>query len=92
MPEWRGRTVTGPSPAECCFWRAGGGVGGRACASLTLPGRVTFRVAISTDPDPQGSSRVVILTHPYTTAACAALAARATVGRAARSCCRRHGN
>ena len=39
---------------------------------LLFPGKVTFRVAISTEPDPQGTSRVDIHTHPYTTAACAA--------------------
>ena len=33
---------------------------------------MTFRVAISTEPDPQGTGRVDIHTHPYTTAACAA--------------------
>ena len=31
-----------------------------------------FRVAISTEPDPQGTGRVDIITHPYTTIACAA--------------------
>ena len=29
-------------------------------------------MVISTEPDPQGTGRVDILTHPYTTAACAA--------------------
>ena len=33
---------------------------------------MTFRVAIPTEPDPQGTGRVDIHTHPYTTAACAA--------------------
>ena len=33
---------------------------------------MTFRVAISTEPDPQGRDRVDIHTHPYITAACAA--------------------
>ena len=33
---------------------------------------MTFRVAISTEPYPQGTGRVDIHTHPYTTAACAA--------------------
>ena len=33
---------------------------------------MTFRVAISTETDPQGTGRVDIHTHPYTTAACAA--------------------
>ena len=66
-----------------------------------------FRVAISTAPDPQGSSRVDILKHPYTTAACAAgvtaaCAAGVTVACAAgvvtvttrrdSSRCRYHGN
>ena len=36
---------------------------------------------ISTAPDPQGPSRVDILTHPYTTAACAAGVVTATAGR-----------
>ena len=33
---------------------------------------MTFRVAISTETDPQGTGQVGIHTHPYTTAACAA--------------------
>ena len=33
---------------------------------------MTFRVAISTETDPQGTGRVDVHTHPYTTAACAA--------------------
>ena len=37
-----------------------------------LPGKMTFRVAISTETDPQGTGRVDIHTHPYTTAVCAA--------------------
>ena len=34
---------------------------------------MTFRVAIFTETDPQGTGRVAIIvhTHPYTTAACA---------------------
>ena len=43
-----------------------------ACACPTLPGMMTFRVAISTETDPQGTGRVDIHTHPYTTAACPA--------------------
>ena len=39
---------------------------------IASPGKMPFRVAISTAPDPQGIGRVDILTHPYTTAACAA--------------------
>ena len=37
-----------------------------------LPGKMTSRVAISTETDPQGTGRVDIHTHPYATAACAA--------------------
>ena len=33
---------------------------------------MTFRVVISTETDPQGTGRIDIHTHPYTTAACAA--------------------
>ena len=40
--------------------------------TATLPGKMTFRIAISTEPDPQGTGRVDIHTHPYTTAACVA--------------------
>ena len=40
--------------------------------NCSLPGKMTFRVAISTETDPQGTGRVDIHTHPYTTAACAA--------------------
>ena len=40
-----------------------------------------FRVAISTASDPQGAGRVDILTHPYTTTACAAGAVTRTAGR-----------
>ena len=40
---------------------------------------------ISTAPDPQGSSRVDILTHPYTTAAYAARVVTVTAGRTARA-------
>ena len=38
----------------------------------TLPGKMTFRVAISTERDPQGTGWADIHTHPYTTAASAA--------------------
>ena len=58
----------------------------RACASPTLPGTMPFRVAISTAPDPQGSGRVDIHTHPYTTAACAAGVVTGTAVGTARSC------
>ena len=51
---------------------AGGFVSGLACASPTQPGNMTFRVAISTEPDPQGTGGVDIHPDPYTTAACAA--------------------
>ena len=37
----------------------------------TLLGKMTFRVDISTEPDPQGTGRVDIHTHSYTTIACA---------------------
>ena len=40
--------------------------------TTTLPGGVTFRVATSTAPDPEGSTRFDMLTPPCTTAACAA--------------------
>ena len=40
-----------------------------------------FRVAISTAPDPQEAGRVDILTHPYTTVACAAGVATGTADR-----------
>ena len=53
--------------------------------------RVAFRVAISTAPDPQGSGRVDILTHPYTTIACATGVVTGTAGRDS-SRCRYHGN
>ena len=39
---------------------------------FTSFGKMTFRVAISTEPDPQGTGRVDIPTHPYTPAAYAA--------------------
>ena len=52
----------------------------------TLPGRMTFRVAISTALDPQGSGRVDIHTHPYTMAACAAVAVPVTAGRDSPRC------
>ena len=45
------------------------------------PGMMPFRVNISTAPDPQGSSRVNMPTHPYTTAACAAGAVTGTAGK-----------
>ena len=51
---------------------ARGFVSGWACASPTLPGKMTFWVSIFTEPDPQGTGRVDIHTHPYTTVACAA--------------------
>ena len=41
---------------------------------------MTLRVAISTAADPQGSSRVDILTLPDTTAACAAGVLTVTAG------------
>ena len=37
-----------------------------------VPGKMPFRVAISTEPDPQGTGPVDIHAHPYTTIACAA--------------------
>ena len=40
-----------------------------------------FRVAISTAPNPQGSGRVDILKHPYTTAVCAAGVVTGTADR-----------
>ena len=40
-----------------------------------------FRVAISTAPDPHGPGRVDMLTHPYTTATCAAGVVTGTAGR-----------
>ena len=42
---------------------------------------MTFRVAVSTTPDSQGSSWVDKLTHPYTTAACSAGVLAVTTGR-----------
>ena len=75
---------------EGCFLTAAGFVGGRARASPTLPGRTSFRVAISTAADPQ-ASRVKILTHPYTTAACVAAVVVVTTGRDS-SRCRCHGS
>ena len=42
---------------------------------------MTFRVAISTETDRQGTGQVDIHTHPYTTAACAAGAVRKTDDR-----------
>ena len=39
---------------------AGGFVSGSAYASPTLPGKMTFRVAIFTEPDPQGTGRRVL--------------------------------
>ena len=42
---------------------------------------MTFRVAISTETDPQGTGRVDIHTQPYTTAACAAGVVTKTTGR-----------
>ena len=44
-------------------------------------GKMPFRVAISTAPDPHGSGRVDILTHPYKTAACAAGVGTGTADR-----------
>ena len=85
-PEWVRWTVTGPSPAEGCFLMAGSFISGWACASPTLPGMMPFRVAFSTAPDPQRSGRVDILTHPYTTAACAAGVVTVTVGRDSLRC------
>ena len=55
-----------PSPTTRGF------VSGWAYASPTLPGKMTSRVAISTEADPQETGWVDIHTHPYTTAACAA--------------------
>ena len=61
-PEWLGWTVTGPNPAEGRFFFSG-----RACAMVTLPGGMTFRVSIFTAPDPHGSGRLdMILPHPHT--------------------------
>ena len=45
-----------------------------------------FRVAISAAPDPQGSSRVDMLTHLYTTAACAVVVVTVTAGRDSSRC------
>ena len=39
---------------------------------FTSFGKMTFRVAISTETDPQGTGRIDIPTHPYTPAAYAA--------------------
>ena len=47
----------------------------------TLPGMIPFPVAMSTAPDPQGSSRVDTLTHPYKTVACPAGVVTGTIGR-----------
>ena len=47
----------------------------------TLPGKMTLRVAISTETDPQGTGRVDIHTHLYTTAACAAGVVTETIDR-----------
>ena len=54
---------------------------GEIAQSPTLPGKMTFRVAISTETDPQGTGRVDIHTHPYTTAACAAWVVTKTTDR-----------
>ena len=70
---------------------AGGFVSGRACESPTLPGTMLLRVAISNAPDPQGSGRVDIITHPYTMAACPAGVVTGTAGWDS-SRCRYHGN
>ena len=86
-----GWTVAAPSSAEGCLLIAGALVRGRTCASPTLPEGITFRVAISTAPDPQGPSRVDIPTHPFTTAACAAVVVAVTAGRDS-SCSHCHGN
>ena len=43
-----------------------------ACASPTLSGKMTFRVATSTEANPQRTGRVDIHTDTYTKAACAA--------------------
>ena len=43
--------------------------------------RCVGRVAIFTEPDPQGTGRVDKHTHPYTTAACAAGVATKTTDR-----------
>ena len=50
-------------------------------SSPTLPGKMTFRVGISTEPDPQGTGRVDIHTQPHTTKACAAGVATGTADR-----------
>ena len=47
---------------------------------------MVFRLAISTEPDPQGSSRVDIKTHPYTAVACAAGVVTVTAGRHSSRC------
>ena len=56
-----------------------------------IPGRLStmpFRVTISTAPDPHVSDRDDILTHPYTTAACAAgVVTRTTDGDSSRYRC-----
>ena len=88
-PEYVRWTITGASLAEGYFPMAGGSVIGRAYASSTLPGGMTFRAAISTTLDPQGSSRVDILPHLYTTAACAAGNVTVTIDRDG-SRCRSH--
>ena len=90
-PERGWWTAVGPSSAEGCFLMAGDFVSGWAGASPTLPGMMPFRVAISTAPDPQGSGRVDIFTHPSTTAACAAVVETGTTGRDS-SRYRHHGN
>lgn len=53
-----------------------------ACRTAALDRTYSpFRVATSTSPDPQGSSRVDILTHPYSMAACAGGVLPVTVDR-----------
>ena len=47
---------------------------------------MTFRVAISTEPDPQGTGRVDIHTHPYTAIACAAGVVTKTTDRDSLRC------
>ena len=94
-----GWTATAPSPALGCYLLAGGGCSGvslrkpHTTRKDDFPDGYTYPPHLMPrDPDPQGSSRVDMLTHPHTTADCVAGVVTVTAGMDSWGCCRYHGN